>query len=143
MGKFSSVFAVIALALCVGVLPCVPAAAGEPGLDDQAGEREKKPRPTVDAAAVYYGDSKHFKKPAEVDPDLVYAEIEEYREILEKKLEPGDPKYAILLEKASRRFLKAVRKAARAGGHDLVARTGSVNGAENVPDVTQSVIDRL
>ena len=39
--------------------------------------------------------------------------------------------------------MKTVRKAARAAGHDLVARKGSVRGVETVPDITQSVIDRL
>jgi Skp family chaperone for outer membrane proteins len=47
------------------------------------------------------------------------------------------------MEKASRRFTGAVRKAARAGRYDLVAKLGSVENVADVPDITQDVIDRL
>lgn len=101
----------------------------------------KKPR--VDADAVYYGRTTGFKSPAEVDVDAVYAAIPEYRKLLEKELEPEDAEYVLLMTKASRRFKKAVRAAARALQHDLVARIGSVENVDDVPDISQEVIDRL
>ena len=111
--------------------------------DEPAKQEKKKPRPTVDAAAVYFGNAGNFHKPAEVDTNRVWAEIPEYKKLLEDELEPGSAQYEVLLEKASRRFTTAVRKAARAGGYDLVARSGSVKNVKDVPDLTQSVIDRL
>ncbi len=120
-----------------------PLADGADGDVADADAAETKKKAHVDAAAVYFGNAKHWSKPAEVDPDLVYAEIPEYRKIVEDELEPDDPKYQLLLSKASKRFLAAVAKAARDAGHDMVARSGSIQNVEDVPDLTQSVIDRL
>ena len=100
-------------------------------------------KPHVDPAEVYYGDAAHWKKPAEVDADAVYAEIPEYKRIVADGLEPDDPKYQLLMNRASKRFVAAVRKAARDGKHDLVARRGSVRGVKDVPDLTAAVIERL
>ena len=124
------------------------ASASEPGptgVNAPADENtsERKAKRSCDAGACYYGDPKHWKNPAHVDPDSVYAEISEYQEILEKKLEPDDAKYQLLMNKASRRFVAAIKASAAAGGYDLVARTGAVKGVENVPDITSDVIDRL
>ena len=96
----------------------------------------------VDAKDVYFGDGASFKKPAQLDCDAVYAEIPEYKKILDDELETTDPKYQLLMSKASKRFVSAVRKVARADGYDLVVRSGSLD-QKDVPDVTQSVIDRL
>ena len=108
---------------------------------DEPAKKEKKP--TVDAAAVYFGNASNFHKPAEVDTNAVWAEIPEYKKILEDDLEAGTARYELLMEKASRRFTDAIRKAARAGKYDLVARSGSVKNVTDVPDLTQDVIDRL
>ena len=103
-------------------------------------EKEKK---SVDAADVYYGDARKWDTPAEVDPDKVYAQIDEYKEILEKGLKPDDPKYEILMCKASKRFSCAVKKTAKELGYDLVAKIGAVKGVASVPDITSDVIAKL
>jgi hypothetical protein len=108
-----------------------------------AGEEAEKPKKSVDAVDVYLGDARKWDKPAEVDADKVYAKIDEYKEIVEKGLKPNDPKYEILMSKASKRFTCAVKKAAKDGGYDLVARIGSVKGVDSVPDITSDAIAKL
>jgi hypothetical protein len=108
-----------------------------------AGDEPEKPKKSVDAADVYFGDARKWDKPAEVDADQVYAKIDEYKEILDKGLKPDDPKYEILMSKASKRFACAVKKAAKDGGYDLVARIGAVKGVDSVPDITSDAIAKL
>lgn len=104
---------------------------------------DEAPRKTVDADAVFFGDAREWSKPAEVDADAVYAQIEEYKRIVEEKIDPSDPKYGVLMSKARKRFLAAVRTVAKDGGYDLVARLGSVQGVAGVPNLTQDVIGKL
>jgi hypothetical protein len=113
---------------------------------DDAKEEKKeaeKPKKSVAAADVYFGDAREWSKPAEVDADKVYAKIDEYKEILDKGLKAGDPKYELLMCKASKRFSCAVRKAAKDASYDLVAKTGAVKGVDSVPDITSDVIAKL
>jgi hypothetical protein len=123
----------------------VPAAPGHAG--DASGrallQDAEKPKKHVEADAVYFGDAAEWKKPAVVDADAVFREIDEYKQILEEKLESSDPKYGVLMSKASRRFSAAVRAAAKEGEYDLVARVGSVHGVDSVPVITQDVIRKL
>lgn len=123
------------------VAPAGPGAASGVAHADEPAKKTEKPK--VDPASVFYGNARSFHKPAEVDTNSVWAEIEEYKKILEDDIEPGSARYELLMEKASRRFSTAVRKAARAGKYDLVAKTGSVENVADVPDITQDVIDRL
>jgi hypothetical protein len=108
--------------------------------DDAAAEKPKK---SVEAADVYVGDAAKWEKPAEVDADKVYAKIDEYKEIVDKGLKPDDPKYELLMCKASKRFRCAVKKAAKDGSYDLVAKIGAVKGVAGVPDITSTAIDKL
>lgn len=104
---------------------------------------QEAPKKSVDAEAVYFGDAREWAKPAEVDADAVYAQIEEYKRIVEEKIESSDPKYGVLMTKARKRFLAALRAVAKDAGYDLIARVGSVKGVESVPVVTQDVIAKL
>lgn len=99
----------------------------------------------ADPGKVYYGDPEEFESPATLTASAVFAKIKEWREIQEKGLTSQDPEYWILLEKANRRFRRAVHRVAQATGHDLVAETGAVlreDGAA-LPDVTEAVIAAL
>jgi hypothetical protein len=108
------------------------------------GDKDKdKPKKTVDADDVYVGDSKKWDKPAEVDADKVYAKIDEYKQIVDDALKPGDAKYEILMSKATKRFRAAVKKSAKDGGYDLVAKIGAVKGVSTPPDVTSEAIANL
>lgn len=114
----------------------------------RADDESPPPPPSVtlkDGARVYYGDAKSFKCPAEVDANAVFSHIKEFREIRDRKLTSKDPEYWLLIEKANRRFYRAVKKAARAGAWDLVAEKGGFNVPEgtSVTDGTQAVIDAV
>ena len=142
--------AVVPFCACVRVVPAAARAAPQDAApEDGEGTKKKKeepkpkPKPTVDAESVYYGRAKSFKTPAAISMDEVYAEIDEYQQVLEKKLECDECEYSILMNRAATRFRKAVRKAAKAGGYDLVAERGAVKDAGDVPDITSSVIAEL
>jgi hypothetical protein len=128
----------LAAVLVAGAVPG-PAPLGA----SRAWAADEKPKKSVDAADVYYGDAKVWEKPAEVDADKVYAKIDEYKQIVDDGLKPGDAKYEILIAKASKRFKCAVKKAAKDAGYDLVARLGSVKGVDSVPDITADAIAKL
>lgn len=135
---------IVSFAGGVGVGPSGPsrgvALAGDEKKD---GDKDKKEKKCVDACDVYFGDARKWETPAEVDPDKVYAKIDEYKEILDKGLKPDDPKYEILMSKASKRFSCAVKKTAKELGYDLVAKIGAVKGVATVPDITSDVIAKL
>jgi len=109
---------------------------------DETTKKDEKKK-SVDPADVYVGDAKKWDKPAEVDADKVYAKIDEYKQVVDGSLKPGDAKYEILMSKASKRFCAAVKKAAKDGGYDLVAKIGSVKGVATPPDITADVIADL
>jgi len=132
-----------AMVFCLGVVsgPARGVALAEDTKEEK--KEPEKPKKSVAADAVYFGDSREWSKPAEVDPDQVYAKIDEYKEILDKGLKAGDPKYELLMCKASKRFTCAVKKAAKEGTYDLVAKLGAVKGVDSVPDITSDVIAKL
>ena len=121
----------------------IPAGALREAAATEEKKEEEKPKKSVDPGAVYFGDAKKWDKPAEVDADKVYGKIDEYKQIVEQGLKPGDAKYEILMTKASTKFTCAVKKAAKDGSYDLVARLGSVKGVESVPNITDDVIAKL
>ena len=100
-----------------------------------------------DPSKVYYGNHRLFQRPAHVDCDQVYGRIDEYQEIVRRRLTDKDAQYHILLKKASKRFSEAVKKMARDKQHDLVAQDGAVakakTKAKDIPDRTQDVIQAL
>lgn len=101
----------------------------------------------TDVDKVYYGNPRLFKKPAVISADRVYAQIPEYKEILDKGLTEKDPRYHFLMKKASERFNEAVKQMARDMDHDLVAETGTVKKvkeeAQEPPDRTDDVIQNI
>jgi len=133
----------VAMVFCLGV---VSGPSRGVALADEATDEKKdaeKPKKSVAASDVYFGDAREWSKPAEVDADQVYAKIDEYKEILDKGLKSGDPKYDLLMCKASKRFTCAVKKAAKDGSYDLIAKLGAVKGVDSVPDITSDVIAKL
>ena len=146
------------MASCVLVLTVAALASAAPSLwdnrrgglegvayagDEATPKETEKSKKSVDKADVYVGDAAKWDKPAEVDADKIYAKIEEYREIVDGKLKPDDPKYELLMCKASKRFRCAVKKAAKNGSYDLVAKIGAVKGVSEVPDITSNAIEKL
>ncbi len=96
----------------------------------------------VDKKKVYYGNADNFKTPAVIELAKVFSNITEYQDA--KKKSEDDPDYYILLDKANQKFQKALEKAAKDGGYDLVGETGTVKvKGKTIPDITQKVIDSL
>ncbi len=101
----------------------------------------------TDTGRVYYGNARLIRKPAVCSADRVYRHIPEYRQILAEHLTEKDVRYHFLLKEASKKFLKAVKATARAGGFDFVAEVGAVkvvrDGAPKPVDKTDTVIAKL
>jgi len=98
----------------------------------------------IKEADIYHGDPDHYKKPAVVDVDAVYARIPEYRQILEKNLDSTSPRYLFLLRAASERFRKALAKCSRGRGYDLIGGLGSIRiEGKTVPNITSLVMRAL
>jgi len=113
-------------------------------LGDGDAETQKETRPVIDETQVYYGKAVTCRKPAVVDADKVFQAIPEYKKILEGKLTEKDPKYSILMRKASRKFKAAIEGAATEGKYDLVANIGAVTWeGHDVPDITDDAIARV
>lgn len=93
-------------------------------------------------AGVYFGDAADFSRPAALEAVRVFDRIPEYQEIKQRRLPPNDPEYGILLEKANKRFFRAVCKTAKRDGWDLVAEVGAVVDRSGQPlrDITLEVV---
>ena len=97
----------------------------------------------VDSASIYYGTKKHPKTPAQCDADSVWSEIPEYKTIIDDELGPDDPKYHLLLKRATKRFQRALKKLAKRDDYDVIGEVGAIkaNGKKSVPTVTSDLID--
>ena len=105
---------------------------------------DDKSKAKIDRSKIYYGNPSKFETPAVVNVQEVYLQIEEYKKIVDRNMDPSDPKYMMLLKAASRKFRKAVRAAAEQGGYDLVGARGSIEiKGQVVPEITQDVIANL
>lgn len=100
-----------------------------------------------DPGRAYYGNPRLIRKPAVVSADRIYQRIPEYKSILDEKLTDGSVRYHFLMKKASARFAKAIKKMARAEGHDFIAEVGAIDivkkGAKSPPDRTTEAIAKL
>lgn len=99
----------------------------------------------TERSKVYYGNASNFSKPATVIALVVYQHIPEYQEIQRRGLKEDDPEYIKLMEKATKKFLKAVEKAAKEGGYDLVVEQGYISSDDGtpIPDITAQTIAKL
>lgn len=98
----------------------------------------------VDPEGVYYGNGTHPKKPATIRADDVWAEIPEYKKILEDDLDEDDPEYHLLMKKASERFGRALEKEAKRESFDMIAEQGAIRAntpGKEIPDATADMID--
>ncbi len=98
----------------------------------------------TDSSAVYLGSGKHPKTPAVISVDRVWAEIPEYKTIIEEGLTDEDPRYHLLMKKASRRFEGALAKEAKRESYDLIAEVGAVKvlkKGKKIPNTTAGMIE--
>ncbi len=100
-----------------------------------------------DPKKVYFGNHRLFRRPCTVSCDRIYQRIPEYQEILRRGLTDKDPKYHLLMKKATKRFSGAIKKMAQDKNHDLVAETGAVRRnkkkAPAIPDRTADALQAL
>lgn len=90
----------------------------------QAARGDGKAKTEIDESEIYYGNASSFSAPAMVDLDAVYAQIPEYREILDRNLDENSPRYHYLMRAASDKFVAAVASAAEDG--DTTSSVASV-----------------
>ena len=97
----------------------------------------------VDADGIYFGEGRHPKAPAVTKADDVWAEIPEYKQIEEEGLGEDDPKYHLLMAKATERFHKAIEKVVKRDDYDMVGEVGAIKatGDKAIPDVTKDLIE--
>jgi hypothetical protein len=119
--------------LCLGILSILSGLSAEEGHDFEV----------VDSDGIYYGEGAHPKAPAVTCADDVWAEIPEYKQIEEEGLEEDDPKYHLLMAKATERFQKAIEKVAKRDELDMIGEVGSIKATadKEIPDVTKDLID--
>ena len=91
---------------------------------------------------IYYGTGRHPKTPAVMKAADVWAKIPEYKQILKEELTDDDPKYHLLMKKATERFNKALKKLARRDGYDTLGEVGSIKALKKkkIPDVTKDMV---
>ena len=98
-----------------------------------------------DSSSIYYGKKKHPKTPAHCEADSVWSEIPEYKTIVEDDLGPDDPKYHLLLKRATKRFQRALKKLAKRDEYDVIGEIGSIKAVgkanKTVPTVTSDLVD--
>jgi len=93
---------------------------------------------------VYFGNPRNYHRPAELEAAKVFQVIPEYQEW--QKLDPSDPRYWTLLDKANTRFIRALVTVARKYGYDLIGEKGYLRGQkleQKVTDITLLVLDEI
>jgi hypothetical protein len=99
----------------------------------------------VDPDGIYFGSGDHPKAPAVIAADDVYAQIPEYKKVIDDDLDDDDPEYHLLMKKATERFAKALRKVAKRDGYDMIGEIGAIrvsgDSKTKIPDATDELIE--
>ncbi len=104
------------------------------------------PQDQLDRTKVFWGDTKSFEKPGEVDFDEVIKATPEYQEVKKDKIKRGTGKFWLLMSKASTRALRAIAQVGEDTEYDLVAAKGYLGKLKPpVPakDITELVISEI
>lgn len=98
-----------------------------------------------DPSKIYFGTATKIEKPATITARKCFEKISHYKQIQDEGLKPGDPKYHLLLEKATKVFRRAVGTVARTKKVDLVCETGylTLDTGETAADITAVVAKHL
>lgn len=122
------------IALALGLLAALPSVRADEGHAFEV----------VDEDGIYHGKGKHPKTPAITKADDVWAEIPEYKSIVDDELDEDDAEYHILMRKATERFVQALKKVAKRDGYDMIGEKGSIESKgdikKEIPDVTKELI---
>jgi len=96
----------------------------------------------VDPDGVYLGVGDHPRSPGVMRADDVWRAIPEYKQIIADELTEEDPKYHLLMLKATERFNRALKTLAKRDAHDMLGEVGAIvaTGGGPIPDVTAEMI---
>jgi hypothetical protein len=123
--------------VAVLVVVLVAGAVAAPGSD--------RPR-TTPVGKVYFGNPRNFQCPAELEAAKIFRVIPEYQQLVRDKVEPSDPRYWSLMDKATNRFIRALVTVAKKYGYDLIGEKDFLRGhrlESKVEDITLVVLDEI
>lgn len=95
---------------------------------------------------VYFGNPRNFYAPAELEAARVFRVIPEYQELVRDQVDPSDPRYWSLMDKANTRFIRALVSVAKKYNYDLIGEKGFLRGHRleaKVVDITLVVLDQI
>jgi len=101
---------------------------------------------TTPVGKVYFGNPRNFYAPAELEAAKVFRVIPEYQQLVRDKVDPSDPLYWSLMDKATNRFIRALVSVAKKYGYDLIGEKGFLRGhrfESKVQDITLVVLDEI
>jgi hypothetical protein len=98
----------------------------------------------ADPDGIYFGSGDHPKAPAVITADDVWAQIPEYKKVIDEELDDDDPEYHLLMKKATERFAKGLRKIGKRDDYDMIGEVGSIKASDpksKIPDATDELIE--
>ena len=112
-------------------------------LGETAGNGDPRSTPV---GKVYFGNPRNFYAPAELEAARVFRVIPEYQELVRDEVDPSDPRYWSLMDKANTRFIRALVNVAKKYNYDLIGQKGFLRGhrlESKVEDITLVVLDEI
>ena len=101
---------------------------------------------TTPVGKVYFGNPRNFYSPAGLEAAKVFRVIPEYQQLVRDKVDPSDPRYWSLMDKATNRFIRALVSVAKKYDYDLIGEKGFLRGHKlesKVQDITLVVLDEI
>jgi hypothetical protein len=92
---------------------------------------------------VYFGNPRNYQNPAELRAKTVLKVIPEYQQLVKEGVDPSDPRYWLLMDKAYKRFIVAVVSVAKQYDYDLVGEKGFLGKGTKVEDITLVVLEEI
>ena len=89
---------------------------------------------------VYFGNPRTYRKPAEIQAVIILKVIPEYNQLINDGLDPSEPRYWLLMDKAYKKFIAAVVSVSKRYNYDLVGEKGFLVDQKNIEDITLVVL---
>jgi hypothetical protein len=99
---------------------------------------------TVKEEKIYYGTTKEYSSPAQLELNKVLEATKECQRIKKEKIKSDNPLYWILVQRANEKVQAAIKKVATDKKYDLVGELGYITGyTKPIPEITQQVVEAL
>ena len=101
---------------------------------------------TTPVGKVYFGNPRNFYSPAELEAAKIFRVIPEYQQLVRDKVDPSDPRYWSLMDKATNRFIRALVNVSKKYDYDLIGEKGFLRGhrlESKVQNITLVVLDEI